>query len=369
MNKIQVYSVIVCIFLPLGESILKWEKVNVSGVSSPAIRRDFGFGYWKNEDAGVNYLVVFGGRLKSGHRVNDVWLFNIETRAWRRLSTDNNPPVRYSMVSGVIQSQSLFVLAMGQGPDPSNADVVKRYADVWALDLTSGKWNKLDVTGSGISARYGGHGGTHPNSSYFWVGGGFADDHQRYSDTFRINFEDYDHMNNTQLGWETVHPGITNYNQYSPTVPHARCLHASTLATPDDLVIFGGCMSGGRAGGPCPSQDSWHYSRHLGTWSQLPFCSVGRAYSAMAPLPDYDGEMVVHYGGIDAMNRQILSLESYPREEVMVLNLTSSSWTRLRAAPDAEYGYPERREGHGMVATDDGAIYMFGGRDIEKLVT
>ena len=35
----------------------------------------------------------------------------------------------------------------------------------------------------------------------------------------------------------------------------------------------------------------------------------------------------------------------------------------------AEYGYPERREGHGMVATDDGAIYMFGGRDIEKLVT
>ena len=95
-----------------------------------------------------------------------------------------------------------------------------------------------------------------------------------------------------------------------------------------DSLMYSHLSSGGRAGGPCPSQDSWHYSRHLGTWSQLPFCSVGRAYSAMAPLPDYDGEMVVHYGGIDAMNRQILSV-SCPTLYVCVVLMYCTMYVRL----------------------------------------
>ena len=66
--------------------------------------------------------------------------------------------------------------------------------------------------------------------------------------------------------------------------------------------------SGGRAGGPCPSQDSWHLSVTEGKWRQLPFCSAGRAWSAMAPLTALDGGIVVLFGGIDAMNRQTLAV-------------------------------------------------------------
>ena len=45
-----------------------------------------------------------------------------------------------------------------------------------------------------------------------------------------------------------------------------------------------------------------------GKWRQLPFCSAGRAWSAMAPLTALDGGIVVLFGGIDAMNRQTLAV-------------------------------------------------------------
>ena len=78
--------------------------------------------------------------------------------------------------------------------------------------------------------------------------------------------------------------------------------------------------SGGRAGGPCPSQDSWHLSVTEGQWRQLPFCSAGRAWSAMAPLTALEGGIVVLFGGIDAMNRQTLAVGSILRTYLSAAN-------------------------------------------------
>lgn len=85
-----------------------------------------------------------------------------------------------------------------------------------------------------------------------------------------------------------------------------RCLLGSEMA----VNLSPPCLycSGGRAGGPCPSQDSWHLSVTEGQWRQLPFCSAGRAWSAMAPLTSLEGGIVVLFGGIDAMNRQTLAV-------------------------------------------------------------
>ena len=231
--------VLITLLIPRVYSALTWRKLQVNG-SPPLSRRDVGFGYW----AEGNSLVLFGGR--TGAREQDTWLFDLDTEQWKKIYPTNKPERRYSMVSGVLQKQSLFIVSLGQGPDPStplSADDQIKYNDVWALDLRDRTWTRLSVSNEGPSERYGGHGGTHVDSSHFWVGGGFAPDHRRHSDTFRIDFSLYNRtVNMTSLSWELVDPGAANFNQYNPFTPHARCLHASTLSSPSDLFIFGGCM-------------------------------------------------------------------------------------------------------------------------------
>ena len=222
----------------------------MSAGGGPSPLRDFGAGYWVDETSGERFLVVFGGRRQSGLRTDDTWLFDLDRRMWTLVSTADpaRPPRRYSMVAGVVQPRSLFVVSMGQGPDPSDrvgsTDDRVKYDDVWGLDLATRRWTMLNIEGEGISKRYGGHGGVFFNSTEFYVGGGFAVDHRRFSDTFRIDFATYNDTSpaSSRLRWEVVDLGASNFNQYTPNVPHARCLHASTLASEDDMVLFGGCL-------------------------------------------------------------------------------------------------------------------------------
>ena len=245
MTPLQVLCL--CSLLYASAATLQWRKVNFNG-SRPTALRDFGSGFWVNGTEGGRFLVVFGGRHYTGTRSDETWLFDVDEQTWQRLTTPTRPPRRYTLVAGVVQPLSLFVIAMGQGPSPTDGPSSKddrvKYDDVWALDLTVMNWTRLNVQGEGISRRYGGHGGVFFNSTRFYVGGGFADDHRRYSDTFQIDFAAYNHTSpaESHLRWEEVHPGAAHFNQYTPSVPHARCLHASTLASENDLVIFGGCL-------------------------------------------------------------------------------------------------------------------------------
>lgn len=240
---------IVFCLLSVSAAGLRWRKVNVSG-AEPTPLRDFGAGYWVDETSGERFLVVFGGRRKNGMRTDDTWLFDVDRERWERVFTADptRPPRRYSLVAGVVQPHSLFVVSMGQGPVPSDGasstDDRVKYNDVWGLDLVTRRWTLMDIEGEGISKRYGGHGGVFFNSTLFYVGGGFAVDHRRFSDTYRIDFDAYNDTSpaSSRLRWEVVHSGANNFNQYTPNVPHARCLHASTLASENDLVLFGGCL-------------------------------------------------------------------------------------------------------------------------------
>lgn len=239
----------VCCLLSVSAGKLEWKLLSSSRVGAgPTPLRDFGSGFWVDEAGGGRYLVVFGGRHYTGTRTDETWRFNVDTKRWERLYPPTSPPRRYSFVAGVVQPLSLFVVAMGQGPPPSDGnsstDDRVKYNDVWALDLKTMTWTMLNVEGEGISRRYGGHGGVFFNSTRFYVGGGLSDDHRRFSDTYVIDFAAYNHTSpaSSPLRWALVHPGAAHFNQYTPTEPHARCLHASTLASENDLVIFGGCL-------------------------------------------------------------------------------------------------------------------------------
>ena len=98
-------------------------------------------------------------------------------------------------------------------------------------------------------------------------------------------------------------------HSYNPNYPHARCLHSGAMLD-IGLVIFGGCMTGGRSGGPCPSGDSWIYVVAEKRWYQLPNCATPRNYASMIVMPrGTSGEdRVLLYGGGEKTPRQTLSV-------------------------------------------------------------
>ena len=56
--------------------------------------------------------------------------------------------------------------------------------------------------------------------------------------------------------WKIINAGVDIYN---PSQPHARCLGAGTVTNRSELTLFGGCLTGGGQGGPCPSKDAWTF--------------------------------------------------------------------------------------------------------------
>jgi hypothetical protein len=67
--------------------------------------------------------------------------------------------------------------------------------------------------------------------------------------------------------------------------PHARSFASSAMISPDELLIHGGCLSGGFTGGPCPSSDSWLFSFKKNKWEKIDSsCILPRKYASMASL-------------------------------------------------------------------------------------
>lgn len=67
--------------------------------------------------------------------------------------------------------------------------------------------------------------------------------------------------------------------------PHARMFASSAMISPDELIIYGGCLSGGMTGGPCPSSDSWIFSYQSNRWEKIDSTSISpRVYSSMASI-------------------------------------------------------------------------------------
>ena len=111
---------------------------------------------------------------------------------------------------------------------------------------TVANWYRLDTdSNTRPEIRYGAAGGllTDTNNNIFYISHGFSD--IRHSNTFIFNLDE------PNKGWKEVYEGTT---AYSPNRPHPRCLVGTTTYN-NGFVMFGGCLSGGLAGGPCPAPD------------------------------------------------------------------------------------------------------------------
>lgn len=96
---------------------------------------------------------------------------------------------------------------------------------------------------------------------------------------------------------------------FSFTQPHGRSFASSTMISPDEMLVFGGCLSGSFSGGPCPSSDSWLFSYMNRNWERVESCCLApRTYSAMASIVS-DGyrKSAVMFSGL-SKDRTILTV-------------------------------------------------------------
>jgi hypothetical protein len=236
------------------------------------------------------------------------------------------PEPRFAFVFGVDQAEGRdrFIVSCGEGVGK------KFFNDVWAFDLATETWRRLNNTGTPPRPRYGLAGGINPfDSRYLLVSHGFAD--TRFDDTFR-----FDLANEV---WQELTP--------RGTTPTARCLQGSLVASADRLVFFGGCGSGGF--GPCPGGDTWVLTPGVNEsfaanarWDEVGKCPRNRIWSAMAISPGTVRNtsvirQAVLFGGTSGI------LGSNDAAEVGVLDLDTGSWRLVRAAVGSD-GAPGQRK-------------------------
>lgn len=118
---------------------------------------------------------------------------------------------------------------------------------------------------------------------------------------------------------------------YSYTHPHGRSFAASTMVSPDELLVYGGCLSGAFSGGPCPSTDSWVYSYSRNKWDKVDsHCVSPRMFSAMASLvSDGNRHAAIMFSGLEK-DRTVLKVDQEYEDEVIIYDSFTMKWARKK---------------------------------------
>ncbi|CAD5115323.1 unnamed protein product [Dimorphilus gyrociliatus] len=317
-------SIFILIYIfPFVQNQLIWQLVHKGDGNSPSPRRDCGIGFIQS----LKKIVLFGGRGGDGI-LGDTWIYHTTSKTWREIKT-SGPSRRFSFVSGVFGQ--LYCLTTGEG----TSKVV--FNDVWCFDLSTEIWTKQTPINEPPSGRYGSVGGISNNQLYLSHG---FDKGRRFADTLY-----FDLISNQ---WVKLHK---DGHSYSPNYPHARCLSGGCILE-SQLFIYGGCLKGGGAGGPCPAGDSWTFNINDREWTKLPGCASPRTYPAMAPL---SSETVILFGGDESSNQVLIGSDS-PTDQVAVYDVGRKEWNLRKVVGSI----PDRRIGPALTHSGNG-VYMFGG--------
>jgi hypothetical protein len=217
-----------------------------------------------------------------------------------------------------------------------------------------------DDAGAGPTKRYGAAGGIAPGGASLLVSHGFSS--SRFSDSWALDLAAMPNGTGVQpVAWRRVRQGISSY---SATLPHARCLVASTVvAGPAALVMYGGCLSGGGAGGPCPARDVWSLDPgSAAAWTRGDSGPTPRVLAAMAVHPVSDMRAMMYSG--DEKFAQGLAVSRASPVELDSFDPATGTWEReLAATPRG--AVTTLRRSHTMAKLAPGLVFVFGGRNLK----
>ena len=136
-------------------------------------------------------------------------------------------------------------------------------------------------------ARYGAFGGLYPMyetstepRSNMYLMHGYSQFHM-HDTMYSYVFTDLRGINGR---WEKMYTDFLA-GPFGFNYPHPREFASSAMISGDELLVHGGCLSGGLSGGPCPSSDSWIFSYRKNKWEKVDSsCVSPRQHAAMASI-------------------------------------------------------------------------------------
>lgn len=191
-----------------------WARLEEDG-KRPAAREDH---TWTvGEDGRTAYL--FGGR--DGSKVfDDLWAFDLDTNAWRRLDVGGDAPApRFGHEGEWVPGRGLAVWAGQAGSTFFN--------DLWLFDAATTSWRALPAGGDVPVARYGSCSGLGPDGR-LWISHGFTEDGTRFADTRAYDFD----------------TGAWSDESSAGEGPFERCLHACWWTSDGRFALYGGQTTG-----------------------------------------------------------------------------------------------------------------------------
>ena len=210
---------------------LRWEPVDAG--DGPTAREDH---TWTVAGDGRTAL-LFGGR--DGATVyGDLWAYDLDGDAWRRLAADGGPAARFGHEATWVDGVGLVVFAGQAGATFFN--------DLWAYDPDAEGWTQLPGDGAAPVARYGSCAALGPDGR-LWISHGFTAEQARFSDTRAYDFES-----------ET-------WTDETPTAgarPIERCLHGCWWTDDGELALYAGQTTGTLA-----LADRWTFAD--GSWTEV----------------------------------------------------------------------------------------------------
>ena len=294
-----------------------WARLEVDG-PRPRAREDH---TWTvDPDGRIAYL--FGGR-DGGTMFDDLWAFDLETSAWRRVDVGGDAPAPRFGHEGVwARGHGLAVWAGQAGSTFFN--------DLWLFDPATTTWQLLPAGGDVPVARYGSCSGSGPDGR-LWISHGFTEDGRRFADTRAYDF--------AAGAWADETPAGGG--------PFERCLHACWWTSDGQLALYGGQTTGTPALG-----DLWFLTPGVdgasaGAWTEAP--SPAPAARNLAAVARRD-PLTVMFGG--------RGLDGAPLDDTWLFVDGSSGFVPLDTGGVA----PRARSGAAMVYDTAGERFvLFGG--------
>ncbi|KAJ8752439.1 hypothetical protein K2173_004075 [Erythroxylum novogranatense] len=136
-NNVEVYYNDLYI---LNTETFVWKRATTSG-TPPSARDSHSCSSWKNE------IIVIGGENEHDYYMSDVHVLDAETLVWKELDVFGQKLTPRAGHATVAFGKNLFVFG-------GFSDAQNLYDDLYMLDVETGVWTKVTTTGDGPSARF-----------------------------------------------------------------------------------------------------------------------------------------------------------------------------------------------------------------------